>query len=98
MTTMSKNTQKDSNKKPCLTAEEHYQLAQDSAADFKDRDIVTPYDVMRRFGVCYDTAAQLIRDWKLVLKGKGRDALDMAAKITKEDYAFVLGIDVNKLY
>lgn len=96
---MNKNTQQENvSKKTSLTAEEHYQLSKQSAADFKDRDIVTPYDVMRRFGVSYDTAAQLIRDWKLVLRGKGRDALNMAAKITKEDYAFVLGIDVNKLY
>lgn len=85
---MDKNTQQDKNskKKP------------EELAPFKDRDVVKPEDVMIRFHVCYNKATELIAQWKLLLKAVGRDVLDMAATITKDDYAYIIGIDVDKLY
>lgn len=85
---MDKNTQqeKNSKKKP------------EELAPFKDRDIVKPEDVMVRFHVCYNKATELIAQWKIELKKVGRDGLDMVAAITKVDYAYILGIDINKLY
>lgn len=69
-----------------------------STSEFKNRDIVTANDVSERFGVCYTTATELIKTWKLQLKRVGRDRLDLSAKLTKDDYAYILGIDISLLY
>ena len=65
---------------------------------FRNRDIVTIKDVAERFGVSEYSAGELIRGWKVLLKRENRDRLDMKGRLTKDDYAFILGVDVRLLY
>lgn len=69
-----------------------------TAADFKNRDIVTINDIADRLGCCYTTASTILKGWKRRLKAENRDGLDVAGKITKVDYAYILGIDIKLLY
>lgn len=69
-----------------------------SGNQFKYCDVVTIKDIAARMKVSEYVAGELLREWKLKLRSADRDKLDMRGRITKEDYAFILGLDVRLLY
>ena len=60
-------------------------------------DIVTVNDLMEQLGVCYNTAAEKMGNYKRVLQKEGRDVSNMAGAITIGDYCHVTGITVPEL-
>ena len=62
----------------------------------RQKDYIGVKDVEVRLGVGSDKAYELLRSWKALLKAEGRDRLDLPAKITVEDYCYVLGLDIRR--
>ena len=63
-----------------------------------NKDFIGVEDVEERLGVRKDKAYELLRSWKATLKEDHRDWLNLPAKITIEDYCYVLGLDIRRFF
>ncbi|MBQ4443782.1 MAG: hypothetical protein II896_03875 [Clostridia bacterium] len=72
-------------------------MAKKSTETAAGMDIVTVNDLMEQLGVCYNTAAEKMGNYKRALQKEGRDVSNMAGAITIGDYCHATGITVPEL-
>lgn len=65
---------------------------------FDSRDYITSAELAERMGICRSHGSTKMQDFKRILHAKGRDLANVNGRISKADYAYIVGIDVSILY